>query len=125
MRSQTAAKICAVGVMVAAAIAWVVGSQPWSFSDTTYDAVVGGAGIIAALSAAVACLRRSWARIPLAFALASACLMAWARFAEQGDDGIDLTGLYLPPLILASGACALLVLSLGPVTTKQDQAPHR
>jgi len=99
--------------MVAAVVAWVVGANPSRYDYSTVDTVVGGAGIAACVFAVVASFRSSWARVPLVAAFAIAGLLADARFSPPCDC-IDLTPLFLPPVIFLLGALALFITAVGP-----------
>lgn len=117
MRSRQTARIGCAGVLAAAVVAWFFGADVDLLSDDAYDLVVGGAAVAACACALVAAVPRSWARVPLAGVLVVAGLLAVARLGPP-DDGIDLTGLYLPPVVLALGVIALMI-SLG------EPAPRR
>ena len=96
--------------MLAAVVAWVVGRDLSDrYSYDTYDNLVGGSGIAATLFALLALLRRGWARVPLFAAIAVSTLMAYARFSPPDPMAIDLSPLYLPPLIFAFGGLALIM----------------
>jgi peptidoglycan/LPS O-acetylase OafA/YrhL len=108
IRRTTLALCC--GVVLAAVGALVVGQDvSGRYSYEAYDNLVGGAGIVAALCAALAMQRRGWARLPLLAAVGVSALMAYARFSTPGPDDIDLTPLFLPPVIIVAGLTALML----------------
>jgi peptidoglycan/LPS O-acetylase OafA/YrhL len=110
MTTQRTTLTLCCGVVLAAVVALVVGQDvSGRYSYEAYDNLVGGAGVVAAVCALLAMLRRGWARLPLAAALGVSALMAYARFAPPGPDDIDLTPLYLPPVIIVAGLTALVL----------------
>ncbi|MDR7087245.1 putative outer membrane lipoprotein [Aeromicrobium panaciterrae] len=122
MRSRRTAGIFCGGVMVAAMVAWVVGADTSHFDYSTFDNLVGGAGVAACAFAVIAAFRSSWARVPLVAAFAVAALLADARFSDSTEDGIDLTPILLPPVIFFLGSLALLITAMSPGRDKPTPA---
>lgn len=120
MKRRGSAAVFCGGIMLAAAVAWVVGRDLSDrYSYDTYANLVGGSGIAASLFALLALLRRGWARVPLFAAIAVSTLMAYARFGPPDPMAIDLTPLYLPPLIFVFGSVALIM-----TVTAETNAEH-
>lgn len=113
---RTYAGIMCGGVMLAAAVAWIVGSDLDGYGSGTFDALVGGSGIVATVCALLALPRAGWAAVPLVPAGATSALMAYARLSEPepGSNDIDLTPFMLPPVIFLLGGLALIMVSLAP-----------
>ena len=124
MTARALAAACCCGLMLAAAIAWRIGSDlsTSGFMGDHFDGLVGGSGIAALVLALLASLRRSWARVPLAAAGLVAALMAYVRLSPPDPMGnpIDLTPLILPPIIFLFGAVALMMTFM---SHEPDQSP--
>ncbi|MBD8605825.1 hypothetical protein IFT73_03070 [Aeromicrobium sp. CFBP 8757] len=111
-RGQTVA--ACVGVALAGTVAWIVG---WDLSSRygydTYDNLVGGSGIVAVVLALIALPRSGWARVPLLASVVVSALMAYARFDPSPNAGdIDVTPLFLPPLVVIFGVTALFMVAM-------------
>ncbi len=63
-------------------MAFVVGADIDTFSYRTYDIVVGYAAVTVCVFAALAAVRSSWARAPLAVAVGLAALLAGQPLAR-------------------------------------------
>jgi len=107
--------------MVCASIAIVTGSSD-SLDFETSDRLLGVSGAAACAFSFVGLVHRSWARVFFLAAAVPAALLASRPFdkGDGGDATIDLTPLFLPPVIFIFGATALFALTFSG-KTEQDR----
>ena len=87
--------------------AWAAGNSSLSWQAS--DRVVGVAGILAFILAAIALGRRSWARLPLLAACVFADMLTWTVYFDWSDGMTGFAYLGLSYLIILAAGLALVV----------------
>ena len=91
--------------------AWAAGASPWSGPAIVRS--VGVAGILAFILAAIALLRRSWARLPLLAACAIAGLLTQAALFDWHEPSdMNLFGYFALNILMILAAGLALVISI-------------
>lgn len=127
MRPTTTWVLAGVVIVCGALGAWAAGNSSLSWQAS--DRVVGVAGILAFILAAIALGRRSWARLPLLAACVFADMLTWTVYFDWSDGMAGFAYLGLSYLMILAAGLALVSQSWSTNWTAnrphRDQPPNR